>query len=511
MSNSNGASRVGQFSIVDQFGRFPAPRQDDPAFQRPRDPLQDMGRTIDRARRIDREIPNVVVESGWTPERIRTAFVSLVVGLFDLPAQLDDTLAVDSRAQSAMRTRTNGLLGQLISFSPPPQFAKDDKAKKCCRRWENHWPQMEAEPALALLLENADSLGFGYAQLLWDTGAKEWYPYLQNWNARYAFYHWILRAHIIVSLDGLAPVTPGDAHWILHAPYGQYRGWMRGSIRAVAQWWLARSYALRDWARYSERHGFPMVLADTPFGADPVDIQNFWTNVQGLGQESVIQLPNSVDLQKYGKYDLRYLEPKDRNWQAFKELIEQCNTEITLAKLGQNLTSEVKEGSLAAARMHGDVLQVWLEADARSLSRTLYTQILRPFAALNYGNADLAPIPKWNVKPPEDQEMKARTFASFADGVNKLRQGGINIENIEKFAARFGLKGMKTVDVDPTQVAAKLVGATGEEDPNAQSGEAGGSGSGAKPAKPVGIKPVKPSRPVGDGVKKPRDVKPIRP
>jgi phage gp29-like protein len=457
-AQSNGAGPVVVNRLVDQFGSF-VPATNDAAWQPPSDPLADPSTTSVRAKRIDREIPNVSVEAGWTPPRIRAAIESLVIGNFDLPAQLQDAIAGDSRVQSAMHTRSSGLLGQPITFSPPKRFADDPVAKKCCRRWESHWAMMDAEPALLDLLETSSSLGFAYAQILWDTAGKTWYPYLQSWNPRYSYYHWMLRVHVAITMDGQTPITPGDAHWVLHAPYGQYRSWMRGSLRPVAQWWLARNYALRDWARYSERHGFPAVLADTPFGADPTSIQNFENQLQGMGQESIIQLPGSVDVTKFGKYDLRYLEPKDRNWQAFKELIVQCNTEITLSTLGQNLTSEVKEGSLAAAREHGDILQVWLQADARAEARTLYTQVLRPFAALNYGNPDYAPVPKRTVTPPEDMEVKAKTWLAFAQGLKAARDGGIKIKNIAKFARKFGLRPGDVEHLDPTQVTARLAAA----------------------------------------------------
>jgi phage gp29-like protein len=438
------------------------PNTNDPAFQPIADPLKDGAALRQRALTIHREIPNVVIQQGWQVADVRTALQDLTVGLFDRPSQLQDTIASDSRVQSAMRSRSGGLLSQPLRFKPAKHPDKD-LAKKACRLWERHWPAMHPEPALLDLLETTSSLGFAYDQILWDTGGKTWLPYLQPFNARYSYYHWVWRVHVAVTLDGQYPITGGDGHWVLHAPYGTYRGWMRGALRALAQWWLARNYALRDWAAYCEKHGFPTVLADTPFGGDPNDINAFTLAISNLGQDNVIQLPGNVDPQKYGKYDLRYLEPQDQGWQSFKALIEQCNDEITLALLGQNLTSQVKEGSLAAARVHADVRQAILEADARALARTLYVQVARPFAALNYGDPDLAPRIVWDVSPPEDQKTNAQTAQSLGMALNFMRLAGIRVKDPVRMARRFGIELGDVEHVDPTQVESKIAQSTGSD------------------------------------------------
>ena len=441
------------------------PRDDDPAFQNPSDPLKsrsDQKQAIERARVIYREVPNVVVQTGWTPDDIRKALVDLVVGLFDRPAQLLDAISADSRVQSAMRSRSGGLLGRPVRFKLPEKYADSPRAKKCLRAWERHWPQMHAEPGLLDLLETSHVLGFSYSQIAWDTSSPIWKPYLRSFNPRYSYYFWPTRQHIAVTLDGQVPIVPGDGHWVLHAPYGSYRGWMRGALRALAQWWLARNYALRDWARYSERHGFPILLADTPFGADPDDIVAYRQALATLGQESILQTPAGPDAQKYGKYDLRYLEARDRAWQGFQELISQCNDEITLALLGQNLTSQVKEGSFAAARVHADVRQAILEADARALAKTFYNQVLRPFAAFNFDDPDIAPVVSWDVRPQEDLEQKAKTFGSFAQALQYLRTAGFALKDPETFARKFGLTGLELREVPPVQIEAQLARATGK-------------------------------------------------
>jgi phage gp29-like protein len=137
---------------------------------------------------------------------------------------------------------------------------------------------------------------------------------------------------------------------------------------------------------------------------------------------------------------------------VFFKLIEQCNMEITLAIQAQNLTSEVKEGSLAAAREHGDVKQTLLQSKARGFCRTLYTQLARPFAALNYGRPEIAPRPKWDIKPVDDKKTLALALLNLAQSLNYLRVAGKQVKDVRALAAQFGLDLGELEDVVPLQV-----------------------------------------------------------
>lgn len=418
--------------------RSPQPlHMTDPAWQPPVDPLVKVGI---QAGVIEREIPIVSTAEGWSIDLVRQALGSLMAGQFDLAAQLADAMKGDSRVASAQQSRISGLLGRSITFSAPEGMEQDPMALQCLEAWKKCWPTLASESALGDMQRWTVDLGMAPAQLLWDTSGPIWAPHLVPWHPRYTWWHFTERRLIAVTMDHLAAITPGDGHWVLHAPHGQYRSWVNGAIRAVSPWWLARNYALRDWARYSERHGFPVVKAITPQGADPLDAARFEAAMAGLGQESVVRLPQSTD-PEVGKFDMEYLETSDVTWQTFPGLIEASNMEITLRYLGQNLTSQVQEGSLAAARVHANTMQTILEADARGLADTIYNQIARPFAALNFGNPDLAPRTTWDVSPPEDTAAKAASVQVFATAVNTLKTAGYNMptQGLVALALTFGL------------------------------------------------------------------------
>ncbi len=434
-------TKLSDMALVDQFGKV-IPPLNDPAWQRPSDPLK-RGDPRASAMVINREIPNLNIGTSWGVDDVRRALVDLPIGMFDLPSQLWDAVRGEARMQATIGSRTGGLFGRPVRHTSAslPSVKGSRAAKECRDAWVQAWPTMMPEPVLSEIQEWGVGLGFAPAQLLWDTSNPVWIPHVRPWATRYTYYHWTLRCYVALTMDGSVPITAGDGHWLNHAPHGEYRGWMHGAVRAIAQPWLISSYAYRDWARYSERHGMPIIKAMTPAAGDKDEIAQYRNSLATLGQESVIALPQGVEKQ-FG-YDLDLLEATDQAWQGFAQLIDRCEMSIVLALLHQNLTTEVKEGSYAAARIHGDVRQSALEADGRALSQTIYRDIARPFAALNFGDPDLAPKTSWKITPYEDSATAAKTFVDFATAIATMRKSGYKPkgpDNLRRLASTFGLR-----------------------------------------------------------------------
>ncbi len=421
---------------------FPAvtPPKDDPAYQHPRAPTaEDMAK---RANVILREIPLTTTATAWTVPAVRYALAQGVVGQFDWPAQLCDAIVGDGRVQAALGSRTSSLLGRPVAFeeSDVARVRGSRAARECLDAWAEAWPALSQEATIGEMHQWGVLLGLGPAQILWDTSRPVWQPHLRTFHPRYTWFHPVFRKLIAITLDGLVPISPGDGGWVLHAPHGQpgnARGWMRGAMRALAQPWIYRQLAMRDLARYSERHGFPIVLGKRPAAAKIGDITNWNGQLSRLGQESVVDLPQGVD--ETNSYSLEYLEASDSTWEVFIKEIETYNTEITLAIQYQNLTTEVTEGSFAAARIHGGVKQAAVEFDERSLARTIYQQIARIFAAINFGDADLAPFTHWQVTPYEDNSQAAKTLLDFTSALKTMREAGYKVKDPAALARTFDL------------------------------------------------------------------------
>lgn len=420
----------------------------DPAFQPPGDPL--VGDT-DR-RKVYRDVPLITIQNSWTVAATRAALVSHMEGVFDGSAQLVDSMLGDDRVQATLGSRVSGLFGREVRH----RAANDSSAaRECLDAWEAHWEDFVSSYALTESHSYGIFMGFAPGQILWDTSGDVWKPYARPWHPRYVFYHWPMRKYVAISLDGLITIEPGDGKWYLHAPYGQYRGWIRGAVRSVAEPWLIRHFAIRDWARYSEIHGLPTRVGKVPASSAPDERAKFESSIANLGSDTSMIIPTGVDPQN--SYDYALVEAAAGNWEAFPGLIDRCDMSIVLALMFQNLTTEVNGGSFAATTAHMDIREQGLQFDNTAWCRTLHRDFQRPFAFLNFGDPDLAPYTDWDVAPVERYESNGKKFAAFGQAMNMLRAGGVKFKDpaeVRKFVReQFGLFELPDFEMVDTGIA----------------------------------------------------------
>jgi Protein of unknown function (DUF935) len=438
-----GATRVGltpNSPLLDQYGRsiFGS------AFDPPHDPLDYRGAKHD-ALVVMRDLPLISAITGdWSLPLIKSALADQTRGLFNTPADLADAISADDRVQATVGSRTGGLFSQPLTHQ--------GGSKECRRAWRRAWRKLLPQSVASELMTWAVLLGFAVAEILWDKTVTPWQPYLKVWHPKWVWYRWDRRCYSVITLDGLRDVVPGTGKWLLFTPHGPYRGWMRGVIRSIADKWFIKGLAWRDWARFNERHGLPIFKAKVPAAGDINQKKNFIAALARLGQESVIGLPQNVD---GTGYDAELLEARDRAWESFMGTINRCDASIVLPIMWQNLTTEVTEGSYAAARIHGGIRQNAIQFDASTLSEAMYEQVARPYALFNFGDADDAPTSTWNVTPFEDYNAKADTFYKFGQALQQMRMAGKKIKDVRKLAKQFGIDPGEIDDVDPTQVQAK--------------------------------------------------------
>lgn len=443
---ANGETGVLLDDLAKVYGGTAKIDTNDPAFQNPKDPLDATSKQ--RAGLVFRDLPLISIQNTWSVDQARSALYAHMAGMFDQSAQLFDSILGDDRVMATLGSRISGLFGRETRFR---EAQDSDAARECLAAWRAWWPRLSGDSAFAELHTYGIGMGFGPGQLVWDTSKPVWGPYLRPWSPRFTYFNWDTRKYHALSQDGEIPITPGDGKWVLHAPHGEYRGWIRGAIRALAEPWMLRHFAFRDMARFSEIHGLPTRVGKVPVVGDPGDRAAFEAALQNVGSNTAMILPQGVDGQDGTGYDYELVEATDRAWETFPGLIDRCDMAIILAILFQNLTTEVKGGSFAATDSHMDIRQSGLQGDDAAWQNTIYNQIARPFAWLNFGDADLAPWTFRDVEPRADLEGNAKQFLQFGTAIEMLARGGVkfkDVEELRKFAAKkFGLDSLPDFEI----------------------------------------------------------------
>ena len=419
-----------------------------PQFQAPA-PLKGLVPTSVKI--VHADIPLVSTVGTWDVKCIRDALYAHSYGQFFGSGRLADAILGDDRVMATVGSLTSGLFSREIIIEPADE---SDAAKEVADAWQLAWPRFASTSALNESEAYATLMGFEAAQLVWDTDKPVWQPYMRPWHPTFEYYHWDLRRYIAITQGAQVVIEPGNGKWLLHAPFGEYRGWIRGVVRAVAEPWLMRHWAMRDWARYSEKHGIPIVKAYAPAASEEGQRDSFERAVGQLGSESTILLPRGVDGQI--GYDVEYAEPTDDSWQSFPGLIDRCDMAIVLAIMFQNLTTEVKGGSFAATSSHMDIREGGIGFRAEAWSQTIDQQVARPFAWVNFGDPDLAPHTRWDIPKLSEHAAAAEAFNKFSTALEGLSRGGIKFKDadaVRKFASiRFGLKDLPDFTIgDPVQ------------------------------------------------------------
>lgn len=368
----------------------------------------------------------------WSQWDVPTALAALdnhQLGQFHQSSLLADAMGIDDSFDAVVQTRVLGLI------SRPFELRKSRKghgnlARKALNVVRDLWDELFPEDVLASLLRSYLLMGFSPAQQIWRYDGKYLVPQIQVWHAGSIYFDSPTRTYVANAMEGPVYIRPGDGRWVLLTPFGSYRGWMQGAVRSVVVPFLARQYALRDWARYNEIHGLPIKLLKVPVDANADDKQNFMQQMADLGNESAVLLPQGLpDAKGSGhlNYDVELLEAKADTYEAFKDLTTKCEERIAIRLLGQNLTTNVDAGSLAAANVHDRVRLDYTRFDAKALG-ALREQVLRAFCQFNFGDPDVAPELVWNCTPPEDKSHRAKAMADLSTAAMNFDQIGAPID-----------------------------------------------------------------------------------
>ena len=381
------------------------------------------------------------IQPTWSVTQVRSALQHHRCGSFDQSAKLVESMMEDDELPGSLEKRVDAVLESNFELRTPEETSNKQLAKRVRDGIAPLWDQMVPSPEFDAFVRSYRMTGIGLGWLEWDLTPSFWLPRLHwlpvdflRWDEeRRKFYYQAREAEF--------EVTPGDGKWVLLTDGP--RGWLRASVRALAVTWIAKAWAIRDWNRFNERHGLPIVKAKVPAVADEGDKEDFFEDVKTLQGEAHALLPTHLDEQG-AAFDLELLEAKDTSWETFPKLVEYCNRRFQIHMQGSHLATELNEnaGSRAAAETHRGVEREKASADAKKFGKVLREQVLPHVAVYNFpeGAAKVIPVPFWDTEPPEDIEGRARAQKTFGEALGAIRTGGYDVKNVDKIAEDYGLE-----------------------------------------------------------------------
>jgi len=214
--------------------------------------------------------------------------------------------------------------------------------------------------------------------------------------------------------------------FLVFAPYGRHEDpYGLPALRSV--WWLTyfKRQALRFWVMYAEKFGTPTTVLKHPLAATEKEKAAYRRIVGSIQQETGLVVPEGVELmlleaQRGGSVD------------AYRELTELCNAEMSKALLGQTLTADAGDrGARSLGEVHLKVRQDIVRQDAQALMQLINGQLVRWIVDLNLP-PELRLYPRWQLKPPAEPDIAVeievdKLFASL----------GLPLDEAEMYA-RYG-------------------------------------------------------------------------
>jgi phage gp29-like protein len=400
--------------------------------------------------------PPTGIITSWNADAIQAACSQHYIGTFSNSAYLCEAMMGDARIAHALNSHTKSITKRDPIFTPNPR-AKDQKlAKYIADELQELYYDIIPLEIQDQLWSWTTMMGYSVFNMTWDNGLENLYlPELRFWHPAYTFF--LMSSDIenrklqaITQGQGSIPIEIGDPQWFHFAPYGEYRGWIRGTVRQIAIPWLVRNYSLRDWSRLSEVHGLPQRIVKVPANGLAEDKARIFSKLINLASEATFILPVASD---GTGFSVELLEAKNSNaWEIFSQLAARCDSDIMLAIKGTQLSSALgdqKGGSSSHAAEKGvrDEDDDYADSQAKKFAATARQQIFRKIVEYNHADAaDCVPLFDLSNEPEEDKANKAQVYVNVSNALLNFDSMGIELD-LDKVEQDFGIPFKKVNEV----------------------------------------------------------------
>lgn len=378
---------------------------------------------------------------------------TLDYGQFQLASWMIEQMRWNSRVRGVQNTRWDGLIGTEIRWEPG---RPNDTARRASRDIVDDFPLIATAATRKQIARWGCDLGVSFSQKHWyeSPTSGRMIPRMEHYHPQWAIWDWSLRGYRIWTLDGwmLVPspslMVPGQPweplysstygrpeslkRWVVHEPFGQH-SWREGMIHAAWKPWMGHELANMYLSRGAEKHGNGIIALDYPATTDKTALNLLMQKLRTLGTEGVIPLEVQPEGSDKAGYAARPFEWTSTGFDIIRGAKESNATDLAVLYLGHNTTAETKGASVGASAQVGNLIRGDIRiGDCYNEWATLYGQVIRDWAEVNYGDAGNAPIPIYVTDPPSENMAAATTLFNVAQAIEKLRANvaGIDVSEL---------------------------------------------------------------------------------
>jgi hypothetical protein len=333
-----------------------------------------------------------------------------------------DEIERDPQAYSVLQKRKLGLIARDWEIEPGGKRRQDKKAHELAERVvAGEWGLSYDKVCLDLL--DATLKGYGVAEIIWDLADGFIIPVdIKPKNQRRFHFAADGALRMKTRENSYQGIELPERKFLVHRfgdktgdPYG------RGLGHQLYWWVFFKRMATQFWLVFAEKFGSPTVVGAVSDLMTEEEEDDFLARLETIAQRTALTVPAGAEI--------KFLEAIRSGTVTYPELIGYCDRMITLAVLGETLTtSEGSSGSRALGEVHQEVKDEIIDADADMLSATINDQLLRWLTELNY--PDAVPPRLWRPRPTEEGEKakteqeKIKALQAALDFVNRMRATG---------------------------------------------------------------------------------------
>lgn len=167
-----------------------------------------------------------------------------------------------------------------------------------------------------------------------------------------------------------------------------------GVADLAAVYWSAvfRKGGLKFWLRFADKYGQAFIIGKHPRGTPDSEVKLILDSLETLAQDGVAAIPND------GSVEIMEAAGKGATADMFERLLKYCRSEINIALLGQDQSTD-SSSTNASAQAGLEVTDDIRDADGEMISEAI-NELLRYAVQINIGDNEIMPI--WSMWSDED-------------------------------------------------------------------------------------------------------------